>query len=142
MRTKLQIILGIAICLGPGFAATAKDAQPSTAQAPKPQSTTTAKQQPQAPESKPLPADGRDADPEWLKHADVACTKAAGKPARAIPDLTVIDVEKCDRVDCDAGAGRRLKTNLPDGTPCIRYLIVTPPPTPKRGKCVSAHCNV
>ncbi|AGC46581.1 hypothetical protein MYSTI_05301 [Myxococcus stipitatus DSM 14675] len=81
-----------------------------------------------------------EADPAWTQAANAACTKAAGRSAKVVPDWNVIDVEKCDNVTCDAG-NRKLRVNLPDGSPCIRYLIVTPPPRPVKGTCVKSACR-
>lgn len=85
-------------------------------------------------------ADADEADAAWTKAANEACTKAAGKTAKVVPDWTVVEVERCDRVQCDAG-GSKLTVTLPDGSPCIRYLIVTPPPKHTRGKCSKAMCR-
>lgn len=81
------------------------------------------------------------ADPAWTKAADNACSKAAGKTAKAIPDWKVVDVEKCGGVDCKASDGRAFKVNLPDGAPCIKYMIVTPPPRPVKGVCSKSQCK-
>jgi len=83
------------------------------------------------------------ADSEWTKHANAACTKAAGtgKSATVVPDWTVVDVEKCGGVDCKATDGRKFKVNLPNGSPCIKYMIVTPPPRPVRGACQDSYCR-
>ncbi|QSQ14538.1 hypothetical protein [Myxococcus landrumensis] len=89
----------------------------------------------------PAMAQAEEADPSWTQAANAACSKAAGRSAKVIPDWSVVDVEKCDNVTCDAG-GSKLRINLPDGSPCIRYLIVTPPPRPVKGTCVKASCKV
>ncbi len=81
------------------------------------------------------------ADAEWTKHANAACTKAAGKSATVVPDWRLIDVEKCDNVECKVSDGRKLTVNLPDGSPCIKYMIVTPPPRPVRGTCQRNFCK-
>lgn len=81
------------------------------------------------------------ADPEWTRHANAACTKAAGGPATVVPDWSVVDVEKCDKIECRASNGRTVTTSLPNGAPCIKYMIVTPPPRPVRGVCSNNHCR-
>ncbi|MCP3098446.1 hypothetical protein LZ198_06090 [Myxococcus sp. K15C18031901] len=87
------------------------------------------------------PAGAEEADPQWTQAATNACKKATGKAnARVIPDMTVIDVERCDDVMCEAG-GTRKRIHLPDGSPCIRYLIVSPPPKPVRGVCKKSQCS-
>lgn len=82
------------------------------------------------------------ADAEWTKHANNACTKAAGgKTATVVPDWSVINVEKCGGVECKASDGRKFQVNLPNGAPCIKYMIVTPPPRPVRGTCSNSQCR-
>lgn len=93
--------------------------------------------------AKPALAD--DADPRWTQGAMASCHKACQRQyrknaSRVIPDMTVIDVEKCDNVACDCG-GQRVRTNLDDGSFCARYLIVTPPPKPVYGKCSRGRCQ-
>ncbi len=80
------------------------------------------------------------ADPAWTNAGNLACTKAAGRPAKVVPDWSVVDVEKC-MVDCKATDGGTLKATLPDGAPCIKYMIVTPPPRPVKGKCSKSQCK-
>ncbi|WP_342374823.1 hypothetical protein NVS55_26285 [Myxococcus stipitatus] len=88
----------------------------------------------------PSMVQAEEADPSWTQAANAACSKAAGRSAKVVPDVSVVEVEKCDNVTCDAG-GRKLSINLPDGSPCIRYLIVTPPPRPVKGTCVKSVCR-